>query len=401
LLALFAGIFLVPGAYSIEVGFSAEDGGDSVGIYNDYDVSNSVSIKEDAEAKFGNLEMADNRFVEGEGDIFLYQNLIGSGGYFGQSIIDGFEYSGRIENHAFLKPSTLCAQQLANMDGIYVYAGLGLQNKENSAYSQSEAVQGQLQTTQGISTGSVHAFQDTHINALFGEADSFAETLDKDGIEDRAAITQIWLTNGMLSTLQQADATSGVSQVSQEANLEAILGASDTRCWNNGASNWAGAANMGNFGTILKMQQQAGADGSNCDAHQQLTAETSNEQNSYAWGVSEARWSVDVDASLYDGAWLTNGVYAPNSVLSFTGDSHSDTQITQAMFRSDQTGSGDASGVAGYYWGIPSGDPHFLGITPVTGFSKTLSIATISGDQVQGNSIESDTIRDVQISAVI
>ncbi|HSD58981.1 MAG TPA: hypothetical protein VLB04_12455 [Methanotrichaceae archaeon] len=78
LLGLLACLILVPGAYSIEVGFSAEDGGDSVGVLNNYEVSEGVSVKEEAEAKFGDLEMINSREVAGSGNLYMKQEFFGS-----------------------------------------------------------------------------------------------------------------------------------------------------------------------------------------------------------------------------------------------------------------------------------------------------------------------------------
>lgn len=79
LLGVFAWLILISGANSIEVGFSTEDGGNSVGIYNDYEVSDCISINENAEAKFGDLEMTNQREVVGRGNLFLKQEFSGAG----------------------------------------------------------------------------------------------------------------------------------------------------------------------------------------------------------------------------------------------------------------------------------------------------------------------------------
>lgn len=396
---IFSSLLLFSDANAIEISFSAEDSGNSVSIADDYEATNGIAVSEEAYAEFGLMAMTDNRIVEGAGDMNLIQTMAGSGGYTGQSIVRTLASSGRVVNHAYLCPSDLFVYQTANLQGNMISAELNLQNKESYAYTYSGAADGLIDANQFIKTGSVHAFQDTHISAAFGEAESFAGNFRENDIQNNAAVTEIWINDGELFSVQNANALSGRAGVSQDATLQALLGASDTRCWNNENGNWAGAANKGEFGIKMQMNQLADADGFNSNAQQQFTAEISDIQNSYAWGVSEARWIIDPDQSLFEGAWTTNGIYQPNSVLRFAGNSHSDDWITQASFSSEQTGSGDASGVAGYYWGLPSGDPHFLGITPVPMFSNTLSKPTVSANQAQGNSQENseETIRVVEI----
>jgi len=399
MLFIFSSLLLFSDANAIEISFSAEDAGESVSIFDDYDAGNGIAISEDAKAKFGCLEMIDNRIVEGTGDVNMIQNMAGSGGHTGQSIVGALASSGRVENHAYLYPSDLFVYQKAALQGSMINVELNLQNTESFAYTYSGATDGLIDANQFIKTGSVHAFQDTHISAASGKAESFAENLKENQIQNNAAITEIWLNNGELFAVQNADALSRRSWVSQDATLQASLGASDTRCWNNENGNWAGAANKGEFGIKLQMNQLADADGFNSNALQQFTAETSSAQNSYAWGVSEARWAIDPDQSLFEGAWITSGIYTANSILRFEGNSHSDDWITTAAFSSEQTGSGVASGVAGYYRGLPSGDPHFLGITPVLLFSNSLSKPTVPPNQAQGNSQENseETVRVVEI----
>ncbi len=288
-------VFLIlrPGAYSIEIGFSAEEGGDSVGIYNDYEVSNGVSINEEAEAKFGNLEMTDDRMVEGAGDISLTQNLFGSGGYSGQSFIHASGFSGRIENHAVLQPSTLYAQQLANVDGEEIYDELKLKNKDSFVATYSQLTDGRLDVSQSVCTGSAHAYQDTYINALSGEAGSLSRRLNENGVSDHEAITYNWLTDGELAAIQQADAKSDGVYASQYATLSASAGGIQTSSqnWNAGGLlgiNYAGVDNEGEGGTWQQACQFASADGRNSHAHQWAIAKAGDTPESYAEVAAEA-----------------------------------------------------------------------------------------------------------------
>jgi hypothetical protein len=75
LLGLLACLILIPGAYSIEVEFSAEEGGDSVGILNNYEVSEGISVKEEAEAEFDDLEIINSREVAGSGNLYMKQEF--------------------------------------------------------------------------------------------------------------------------------------------------------------------------------------------------------------------------------------------------------------------------------------------------------------------------------------
>ena len=86
MLFIFSSLLLFLDANAIEISFSAEDAGESVSIFNDYDAGNGIAISEDAKAKFGCLEMIDNRIVEGTGDVNMIQNMAGSGGYTGRAL---------------------------------------------------------------------------------------------------------------------------------------------------------------------------------------------------------------------------------------------------------------------------------------------------------------------------
>lgn len=77
LLGLLACLILVPGAYSIEVGFSAEVGGDSVGMLNNYEVDRGISVKDEAEAIFDDLEIINSREVGGCGNLYMKQEFFG------------------------------------------------------------------------------------------------------------------------------------------------------------------------------------------------------------------------------------------------------------------------------------------------------------------------------------
>jgi len=79
--ALLACVFLVPGAFSIEIGFSAENGGESTSLSSSYDVDTDVSVKEESTASFGQPAIENTRSVSGTGNIKATQSYMGSNGY--------------------------------------------------------------------------------------------------------------------------------------------------------------------------------------------------------------------------------------------------------------------------------------------------------------------------------
>lgn len=55
ILFIFLVVCFFQGTRAIEVSFSGEDGGESVGISDDYEVSTGVSVSEESEAQFGDV----------------------------------------------------------------------------------------------------------------------------------------------------------------------------------------------------------------------------------------------------------------------------------------------------------------------------------------------------------
>lgn len=110
LLGLLGCLILVPSAYSIEVGLSAEDGGSSIGLYNDYEASDGISINENANACFGDLEITDSREVAGSGDLNLYQEFLGSNGLSnyiaGRELLAASAHNLLDSSNAILKPTS-------------------------------------------------------------------------------------------------------------------------------------------------------------------------------------------------------------------------------------------------------------------------------------------------------
>lgn len=94
------------GALAIEVSFSAEDGGESVSISDEYDVSKGISVFEESEAKFGNMEMTNSREVAGWGDLYMEQK------FNGRSVIGSYT-AGRILQSESVQ--ALCDSSNANL----------------------------------------------------------------------------------------------------------------------------------------------------------------------------------------------------------------------------------------------------------------------------------------------
>jgi hypothetical protein len=151
------------GAMAIDVFFSAEDGGESVSISDEYDVSTSVSVSEESEAKFGNVEMTNSRWVAGSGDANAVQSFSGSSGYFGQADLDASRVSGTLRSTASLTPSAMSASQSGSFAGDSTDSGMSLTSKGNSVAVSSGMTSGTITTSQNIWTGSAEGSQDTQI----------------------------------------------------------------------------------------------------------------------------------------------------------------------------------------------------------------------------------------------
>lgn len=196
IILIFFAVCFFQGAMAIEVSFSAEDGGESVGISDEYNVSTGVSVSEESEANFGNVELTNSRWVAGSGDANAVQSYSGSSGYFGQAELDASGISGTLKSTASLTPSAMSASQSGSFTGDLADSGMSLTNKGNSIAVSSGMTFGTIVTTQNIWTGSAEGSQDTQIiGADSGYADTrgyvigdtewkfdhYEITLDKDG----------------------------------------------------------------------------------------------------------------------------------------------------------------------------------------------------------------------------
>ena len=154
-MSLLACVFLVPGAYSIEVGFSAENGGESTDLSSSYDVDTGVSVSEESTASFDQPAIENTRSVSGTGDINAVQTYSGSGGYAGSATLSSQGVSGSLKGNAILTPQSLTASQDLSLSGNSVDTGMSLANEGDSADFTIAISSGMIDSSQGIQTGSV------------------------------------------------------------------------------------------------------------------------------------------------------------------------------------------------------------------------------------------------------
>lgn len=224
-------ILFIQTASAIEIGFSAEDGGDSVSLTDEYYISDGLSLTETAEASFedtdpshdppNKVQITDDRQISGAGDIEMYQGYSGSGGYFGDSGIYAVDVTGAAGSHAQLSARSLNVRQSASLEGIFADLMLYLDNHGQQAITESFMDSGLLSTDQGISTGSAQAWQNTHIDALFGFAGAGALSADLDG-QSVMATTISYIRNGDMTTNQYAKSDGAFA--GQNTNFDALAG---------------------------------------------------------------------------------------------------------------------------------------------------------------------------------
>ncbi len=149
-------LILVPGAYSIEVGFSAENGGESVSLKTSYAVDTDVSVSEESTASFDQLAIRNTRSVSGTGDINANQAYSGSGGYTGSATLSSQGVCGSLRGSAYLAPEYLSANQDVSLSGSFVDTGMSLAYEGDSADIGVAILSGSINSGQRIETGSVN-----------------------------------------------------------------------------------------------------------------------------------------------------------------------------------------------------------------------------------------------------
>ena len=177
--ALFACVILVPGAYSIEVGFSAENGGESTDISSSYDVDTGVSVSEESTASFDQPSITNTRSVSGSGNINAVQTYSGSGGYEGSAMLSAQGASGTLQSNALIAPGYLSAKQDVSFSGSSVETGMSLANQGDLADISVVIASGIIDSSQRIQTGSVHNALSAAINAPWGAYSQFASLQGK------------------------------------------------------------------------------------------------------------------------------------------------------------------------------------------------------------------------------
>jgi hypothetical protein len=217
----------LPGAYSIEVGFSIGNGADSVSILDDYDVSNDISISEAAEAKVTGMELTDTREVAGHGDLEMAQTFMGSGGYTGFNLASALDSSSKISTSAILTPVAMSTKLSSSISGEFAIAALGLAEKESAEETVAFMSGGSLNTNMAASTGFSGVSQNSKIMGKGGYAASVALNWNN----EYQASTITFMTNGNLNTDQFAK-DDGMATAAQTSTVvseagEAVSSAGD------------------------------------------------------------------------------------------------------------------------------------------------------------------------------
>lgn len=251
---------LVPGSLAIEVGFSASDGGETVEVYDNYEVDNSVSINERATADFGQVHIGDGRTVSGSGSARMDQTYRGSGGYIGYNSLStsGASRIG-VESSACILPKMLgVVQSISFSDTDWAQLSLGavrqieqvretgvLGSGSMSSRQSLEVKSGMASYQKTFAEGDMALFGSTAVDALGNRADTYAQ-----------------VDHGTLATEQNAkERSSGVPDLAIANQLSSIAGSSMQA--GSSAKTFDGQLaelNLGITGGILNTYQEARAD---------------------------------------------------------------------------------------------------------------------------------------------
>jgi hypothetical protein len=158
-------LILVPGAYSIEVGFSAGKGGESIGLLSSYDVDTGVSVSEESTASFDHLEIENTRSVSGKGNINAVQSYSGSGGYTGRATLSAQGASGILQGNALITPQCVAVDQDLSFTGDSIDIGMSIANKGDSANLGVAILSGMIDSELTTGTASVYNVCNGVINA--------------------------------------------------------------------------------------------------------------------------------------------------------------------------------------------------------------------------------------------
>ncbi len=144
---------------AIDVSFSAENGGEKVGVSSTYDVDADISILESNTASFGDTPSLQNsRQISGTGDANATQVCTGNA-YTSRSTYDATDASTSFSSSASLLPQSLSASQIAGASGGKADSSLGITQGGATASISGGMTGGAMSASQSIWTGSAHASQ--------------------------------------------------------------------------------------------------------------------------------------------------------------------------------------------------------------------------------------------------
>jgi len=274
---------LSPFAGAVTIGYTADSGGESVSISENYDIDNTVTVKESTDISFGNLQVDQERTAEGTGEADLEQTITGK-------TADGTQYTAEnvilsngtvgAKTYTSATGNTLDVAQTVSATGN---AALLLEGEEggNLAGQYARVENGRLNSKQTLDIGnSVRASLYASIWGDFGAASAMAEDAD-----DNWAWTWVEMENGTLSTKQEAEAD-GSATTGQESNVVDAEWGGASAMAEDADGNWA-VTYVHMVNGTLSTVQEAEADGS---------ATTGQESNvvDAEWGVA-ATWARDAD----------------------------------------------------------------------------------------------------------
>jgi len=253
-------IILVPGAYSIGVGFSAGNGGESVGLWSSYDVGTDVAVREVSKASFDKLAIENARSISGSGEIEADQTYSGSGGYTGEATF-GTSGSGSLTSSASLTPASMNAYQSAFASGSS-NVGMGITN-EGTARLDYNLESGSMKAEQSISTGSARASG----SVLFTGATGSSWTEASSPSQGSASIFSSYALSEGVSAIERSTASSNQVELT---NSRYITGAGDIYAFQGyyGSNDCSGFSNLYSNGVYGALESTASRSPTSMSANQ-------------------------------------------------------------------------------------------------------------------------------------
>ncbi len=291
-----------PIASAVSINYEADSGGDSIYIHENYDIDNTVTVKETTDISFGNLQVDQERTAEGTGEADLEQTITGK-------TADGTQYTA--ENDIFIESeetinaktytsatgNTLGVAQTVSVTGD---AALLLEGEEGGNLAGQSAIveNGRLNSKQILDIG--NSVRASLYASIWGDSGAaFSEAKDANG---NWANTHVEMVEGELSTIQGAEADGSAIAV-QVSNVDAKWGYADS---------WARDAAGNRAWTVVEMEkgelitvQGAEADGS------AIAVQDSYIEGDFAWAACEAENA--------DGRVYVDNFVDGNAVLDFEG----------------------------------------------------------------------------------